>query len=158
MWYAVGMTTHHENIYHQRQAQLARLGEHWQKALWDGDPDVGWDGDRFLVIYHHVLTDDILIKHELPDGEPVLVMRVPMAEFDIKLACRRLAQADNRKRSVASVFDEVDAHNARLVAEDDKRKQELLDAATEKLHWALRKDTGQHIAPLHVTKNPARIA
>lgn len=151
------MTTHAENLYHQRQSELSRLGEHWQKVLWEGDPDVGWDGDRYLVIYHHVLTDDILVKHEVPNKEPVLVFRVPLADWDIKLACRRLARADNRKRSVNEIIDEVDANNARFAAEEEKRKQELLDAAGEKLRWAIRKDTGQHVAPLHVSKNPARI-
>jgi len=149
------MTTHHENRYHERQAQLARLGEHWQKALWNGDPDVGWDGDRYLVVYHHVLTDDILVKYEVPNQEPVLVFRVPLEDWDIKKACRRLAMADNRKRSTFDVLDEVDRHNAAVEAAEAAVKAEALEAATEKMQWAFRKDTGHHIAPLTVAAKPA---
>lgn len=152
------MTTHHENLYHERQAQLQRMGEHWQKALWEGDPDVGWDGDRFLVVYHHVITDDILVKFEVPNQEPVLVFRVPLAEWDIKKACARLARADGRKRSAFDVIDDVDRHNNALRAAEATRKEEALADATEKVQWALRKDTGRHIAPVTVSSKPAMMA
>lgn len=143
--------------YLKQRAVLSQMGEHWHKLLWDGDEHTGWDGDRFLNLYHHVLTDDLILKYEIPNAKPELVARIPLADFDIHKLTRSLARADNRKTSVLDKIAEVDAHNDKIREQDEKNAQERKDAAMEKLRWAMRKDTGNHIAPMTVPDKPATL-
>ena len=148
------MTTAQENAFHARQARLRTAGQHWQEKLAYGDPATSWEGDRALVMYHEVLTDEILVRYELPDKEPKLVFKVPAEGFDIHKVTALLRDADHRRQTPQDVIDRVDKHNALLTAEHDRVKKEKMDAAAEKFHWALRKDTGNHIAPLTVPRKP----
>lgn len=129
-------------------ARLQQLGEHWHHKLWYGSGP--WEGDRFLNIYHHPLKDEIEVRYEVPNQKPELVFQIPLADFDIDKLCHALALADNRKKSVEKKIQEVDEHNAKLDAEAAKAKAERDEAFTDKMRWAMRKDTGQHVSPIVV--------
>ena len=129
-------------------ARLQKLGEHWHRKLWEGSG--AWEGDRFLNIYHHPLKDEIEVRYEIPNEKPQLVFQIPLADFDIDKLCAALAKADNRKTSVQDKIREVDAHNDALRIEAEKAEQAKKDEMTEKMLWAMRKDTGHHVAPLTV--------
>ena len=152
------MTTAQENQFHARQARLSQSAQHWQNKLAYGDPSVHWEGDRALVLYHEVLTDEMVVQYELPNMKPQLVFKVPAEGFDIHRICSMLRDADGRRHSTEDQIAKVDAHNAKVEAEDQYRKDQSSEAAKEKMLWALRKDTGASIAPLHVTRNPARLS
>jgi uncharacterized protein involved in tellurium resistance len=108
------------------------------------------------VLYFEPLTDEAVIQHELPNQKPVLVFKVPAEGFDIHRVTSLLRDADHRRRTPAEITAEVDAHNAKVEAEDQYQKDQAHEAVKEKLGWAIRKDTGNHISPLHITKNPYR--
>lgn len=127
-------------------AKLDMLGEHWHQKLWYGSG--AWDGDRFLNLYHHVLTDKIELRYEVPNEKPQLVFSVPLDDFDIDKLCSRLAQADNRKTSVEDKIKKVDAHNDALRDEQAKVAAEQQEAFEDKMRWAIRKDTGNHVSPV----------
>lgn len=152
------MTTALQDHFHARRAHLERMSDHWQQRLAYGDPDVGWDGDRSLVLYIHRLTDTVEVWYEVLDQKPVLVFKMPLEDWDIKKACARLAKADARKRTAFDVIAEVDKHNEKVQAEIDYQKEQALESATEKMLWAVRKDDGHHIAPLHVARKPGSLA
>lgn len=133
-------------------AQLQQMGEHWHQKLWYGSGP--WDGDQFLNLYHNPLRDEIELRYEVPNQKPELVFQIPLADFDIDKLCASLAKADNRKTSVEEKMAAVDAQNEKVEVERQKLQQENHDAFTEKMRWAVRKDTGQHIAPLVVPSRP----
>ncbi len=134
--------------HHAHMARLQQLGEHWHHKLWYGSGP--WEGDRFLNIYHHPLKDEIEVRYEVPNRKPELVFQIPLADFDIDKLCHALARADNRKKSAQEKVEEVDAHNDKIEADRAKAKQEAMDNHAERVQWALRKDTGNHVAPLTV--------
>lgn len=144
-----------QDVFHSRRAQLTQAAEHWQRKLAYGDSN-GWEGDRALVLYHAPLTDEIEVWYELPNTKPVLVFKVPAEGFDIHRVTSMLRDADHRRRSNEEIIADADAHNDAVIAETEAVKAETMAAANEKLGWAIRKDTGQHISPLHVTSNPVR--
>jgi len=151
------MTTASENHFHAQRAKLQQSAEHWQNKLAYGDPSTSWEGDRALVLYHEPLTDEMVVYYELPNMKPQIVFKVPAEGFDIHKITAMLRDADGRRHSAQDQIAKVDAHNAKVEAEADYVKAQSLESAKEKMHWALRKDMGQSIAPLHVTRNPARV-
>lgn len=144
------------DAFHARQAKLQSAAPHWQEKLAYGDEHIGWAGDRALALYFDKFTDEMVIQYELPDKKPVLVFKVPVEGFDIDRVCAMLRDADHRRRTVREIEDSVDSHNAKILAAEDQHKADSLEAAHEKLRWAVRKDTGNHIAPLQVSRNPTR--
>ena len=130
----------------EHKAQLATLGEHWHQKLWYGSGP--WDGDQFLNLYHHVLTDQIELWYEVPNQKPELVAKIPLDDFDIDKLCTSLATADNRKKSVTEKIDEIDAHNEALQAEQAKVAAEQREAFEDRMRWAVRKDSGNHVSPI----------
>lgn len=138
--------------YLEHRSRLSQLGDHWHEKLHHGSGP--WDGDRFLFLYHHALTDDIELRYELPGRPPELVFKIALADFDIDKLCRKLAQADNRKTSVQDKIDAADAANDKLIEDHAARALEQRDEAAKKLLWAIRKDTGNHIAPMTVPELP----
>lgn len=137
--------------HHAHVAKLEQLGKHWHQKLWYGSGP--WAGDRFLNIYSNKLTDDIEVRYEVPNEKPQMVFQIPLADFDIDKLCAALAKADDRATTVQEKIEEVDAHNDAKEAADAAVLQEHQDATIEKVHWALRKDTGAHIAPLQVPEH-----
>ena len=138
------------DLFLKRRAQLEHMGEHWQKYLAYGDPGVGWEGDRALALYWAKLTDEMEVWYELPNQKPVLIFKVDVDGFDIHRICAMLRDADHRRRDAGDIIKEVDDHNDKVMDEAEKAKKEVLDEAHDKLHWALRKDTGNHVAPITV--------
>jgi hypothetical protein len=141
------MSDQAHNVFMERRAQLQAAGEHWQRALAYGHGN--WQGDRALVLYHKPLTDTMEVWYELPNQKPQLVIAdVPASEFDINKMCDALVKADNRRVSVEGKLAEVDAHNDAIQAEQARVAEEHKEEFTDKLHHAIRKDTGNHIAPV----------
>lgn len=135
--------------HHAHMAKLTQLGEHWHQKLWYGSGP--WDGDRFLNIYHHPLKDEIEVRYEVPNRPPELVFQIALADFDIDKLCHALAKGDSRKgASQAKMAAEVEDHNNRLRAEQDAAAQEKTDQTIERMQWAIKKDTGNHISPMTV--------
>jgi len=135
------------------RAQLGVVAPEWQKMIAYGHGD--WEGDRFLTLAHHKLTDTMEIWHELPDRKPVLVMKVPARGFNIYKALDALRRADGRRHSINDVIVQVDRFNAKVQLEQAKKAQAMTDHATEKTRWAIRKDIGRHIAPMTVPRSVA---
>ena len=151
------MTTAQENHFHAERAKLQRLSTHWQDKLNYGDPAVGWEGDRALALYHEPLTAEMVVYYELPNQKPVLVAKVDVEGFDIHRLCTVLRNADGRRHSTKDVIARVDAQNDKVDKENEYTQEQSMGKAKEKLQWALAKDSGRSIAPLHVTKNPAKL-
>lgn len=137
-------------------ARLQQLGEHWHEKLWNGSGP--WAGDRFLNIYHHPLKDEIEVRYEVPNAKPEMVMQIALADFDIDKLCTALAKADNRQVSVADKLTEIHAHNDGLEVERAKATAERDEEFKQKMLWAVRKDTGSHIAPLSVPHAPGVVS
>lgn len=142
--------------YHAHRARLAQAGEHWQKQLAYGSEHVGWSGDRALVMYHEPILDNIEIWHELPGRKATIVMRVPSAEFEINKALATLRDADNRRTSMDEKIAASDAHNQGILDAQAAKAAEMNEEVKEKMRWAIRKDTGQHIAPIVIPTRSGR--
>lgn len=137
--------------YHAHKAKLSQLGDQWHKKIHYGSGP--WQGDRFVFLYHHVLTDDIEVRYEVPNRKSELVAKIPLTEFDIDKLCRTLHTADNRTSSVQDKVDKIDRENAAITDAQEAKAREKEEEFTEKMRWAIRKDTGNHVAPMTVTKH-----
>lgn len=138
--------------YAEQRARLQAIAPEWQKKLAYGDNTVGWRGDRYLQLYHNVITDKIEIFVELPDQKPVIVMSVDAETFDIHKACAALRDADHRAQTPDEIIARVDAKNEAAEAARAKEFAARQEEVTEKMWWAIRKETGAHIAPMTVER------
>lgn len=138
-------------LYHDHQAKLETLGQHWQDKLAFGHGP--WAGDRNLVLKRHVLTNQMEVWYELPDRKPELVFAIPAEQFDIDRLCYQLWRADNQNVSAQEKAAEVDLKNAAMKAEKDRAAEDMKEAATEKLQWAINKDGNHALGPVTVPKD-----
>lgn len=134
---------------------MEQVGPEHQHYLAHGLPQVGWDGDRNLVLYYNKLLGTMDVMFELPNAEPQIAVRMPIEGWDIHTICRRLALADGRKQSATEVLNRIETDNLRIEEADKRRFREQMEAAGEKLHWAARKDQGDHVAPMTVGSLPS---
>ena len=132
--------------HHKHMAELTQMGKHWHEKLWNGSGP--WTGDRFLNIYHRVLTDDIEVRYEVPNERSQLVLTLSLADFDIDLLCLALAKGDNRTSTVEEKIEAADAANAALDKERAYDAEQQQGALIDKLKWAVRTDTDQHVKPI----------
>lgn len=120
------------------------VDEDFYKRLHWGDASIGWNGDPDLGVYY--LGDRIEIWRWCEDGEPRRIMRSkPGVRALDTAALRFLAEHDSRRRGGYDVKAEVDAHNAAIDADKERDFDAKLEAAADKLHWALRKDLGAYV-------------
>lgn len=130
------------------------LERHWQEMVWDGHG--AWAGDRFINLKENILTLEIEAWYELPNQEPVLVLKVPRDEFDIDKLCRSLHRADNRNVSVKQKIIEVDANNAAIEMARAKQISDLNEEGAARLQHAIVRDVDPGAPRLHVIERNIR--
>jgi hypothetical protein len=129
--------------YKAHQDRLSTLGKHWHTKLWEGHKN--WVGDPFLILCHNVLTDEIELRYDVPNEKSQLVFRIDTSDFDIDILCDRLAYADNLRVPVAAKVKEVDDYNEAVEKEAARVKADQDEELVDKLWFAFRKDTGNHV-------------
>ncbi len=133
----------------QERAKLQRAAEHWQEKLAYGHG--AWQGDRALVLYYKPLTQTMEVWYELPNEKPQLVMKdIPSSEFDIDKMCQALWRGDNRNVSVEDKIDEIDAHNDAIERDNARVAADRQEEFVDRMHHAVRVDTGNHVKPIVV--------
>ena len=146
------MTTPAQDRYHLHRAFITDQVPAWARRLQDGVPEIGWDGDRALVLAHNVLKDEVEVWYSLPGRKPVLVLQVPFAEWDINKACARLRDADGRKHSIEDRIVAVDRHNEAVEKERARQLRDRKEHVTDRMRDAIRRDTGNHVRPILVPR------
>lgn len=136
-----------------RRARLSQVAPGWADKIQNGDPTIGWPGDRALVLYHNKVEDKMEIWHELPDRKPVLVMKVTAETFDINRACAALRDASHDRQSVDDIIARVDKHNEGVEMARAKELAAQREALKERAEWAISVDTGRHVRPMTVTRS-----
>jgi len=114
----------------------------FDRRLHYGDASIGWVGDERLGVY---LEDDrVCLMRLCEDGELRLIMRSKPGHRRLDTAALRfLAEHDTRSRRAYSAQEIID-HNRKLLADRERAAQDAREDAADRLHWALRKDAGQH--------------
>lgn len=112
--------------------------------LHNGDPTYGWVGDERLGVYH--AGGRIEIWRHCEDGVPRLIVRSkPGVNVLDGGLLRFLAEHDSMSRRAYNVRADMDAANAAVQRELDRKAQEQTEEAAERLEHGLRKDIGAHI-------------
>lgn len=114
----------------------------FDRRLHDGDASLGWNGDPRLGVY---LADDrVELRRLCEDGELRLIMRSKPGHRSLDTAALRfLAEHDSQSRRRYSGQEVID-HNRKLLAAREQAAKDAREDAADKLHWALRRDMGQH--------------
>lgn len=107
------------------------------KAMHEGDPTLGWEGDERLGIYRND-KGQWEIGRLGEDGQMYLILRSrPGAVLDRSVLVR-LAEADQRRRNATTLEDIMD-ENDRLMAAREQHTVEAVTEASTKLYFALAK-------------------
>ena len=132
----------------RRELAIAALGEHHQKYIREGMPEVGWDGDPWLTLAYNKLEDRMEIWQEDPGRDPVCVMRSkPLDENgvpSIQELCVHLASHDLRKIASGMIEKRIDDHNAAVEKAAQERGFQEQAAALEKVYWHVGKEIGEY--------------
>ncbi len=108
-----------------------------------GDASIGWNGDMDLGVYHE--GDRLTIVRWCEDGEPRTIMRSKPGHKTLDTdTLRFLAAHDSRRRGGYDVKADVDGTRARIDADKQRVADAKFEEAADKLHHALRRDTGAH--------------
>lgn len=109
----------------ERVANTA-VGNHISRKIQLGDPDTGWEGDPYLIltydqdgywrIWDTKLSPPYLVAQRRADGR----------ELDTRSLCSYLRDASLRKQTVADIQKRIDVHNAKVEADAEKRREELV--------------------------------
>lgn len=136
----------HPDIRHE--LAIAALGEHHQKYIREGMPEVGWDGDPWLTLAYNKLQDRMEIWVEEPGRDPVCVMRSKSLDENgvpsIQELCVHLANHDLRKIAVEQVIKRIDDHNEAVEQAVRDAHFDRQAAALEKVYWSVGKATGDY--------------
>lgn len=131
----------------RREIAIAALGEHHQKAIREGMPEVGWSGDPWLTLAYNKLEDRLEIWSTIPGRDPYCALRSrPLSEGvpSSQELCRHLAEHDLHNFSIEQIQKRIDRHNmeneARIAAKGFQKQAEAL----EKVYWAVGKDTDNY--------------
>lgn len=121
----------------------------FEHRLHYGDATVAWVGDERLYTAFSPADDRIEIWRWCEDEQPRLVARSrPGARILDSGLLAFLAQHDSQSRRGFDAGRETIAHNQKLIAAREQAAADAREDAGDKLHWALRKDAGQHYGGL----------
>jgi hypothetical protein len=111
--------------------------------LQKGDPTLGWEGDPRLALYRSFATDVWEVWRMEADGEYRMFMRSkPGAKLNESLI-QHIVAHDARRG-----FDphaEVSRANEVVRTAIEKRNADRMEAAQERMRWALLRDLGAHV-------------
>jgi len=119
----------------------------FDRRLHYGDASLGWVGDERLGVY---LADDrVELRRLCEDGELRLIMRSKPGHRSLDTdTLRFLAEHDSQSRRAFDAGKETLDFNKKLLAAKEQAAADAREEAGDKLHWALRKDAGQHVGGL----------
>lgn len=122
----------------QLEARTA-LGEHLQEALRRGVPDLGFDGDPWLTVYFNKLTESFEVWHERPGAKPYRCYTGKTRDqLHLNVICAHLRDHDAHKGNNALVVAErVEASNAAVAAEQDRKADDKIAEVADKGAWDL---------------------
>ena len=138
--------------HHRKLHDLQFSGEHYQRLLREGWNH--WKGDRSLTLAYNRLMDRLEVWYEFPGQKPGLVCSIDRESFDIHKLCHQLYLGDPRERHHLDRIKEIEAREDAAEAEKQKAFEEAQAAHTDRVRWAVRKDTGNHVAPMSVPEMP----
>lgn len=107
-----------------------------------GDPALGWEGDERLALSWNGQTERVELWRLEDDGEYRLVMRGRPGMRVVDMGIIQFLVTHDRQRGF-KLRDAIDAHNAKLDADREKEFDAKVEAAADRLHWALLRDIGQ---------------
>lgn len=111
------------------------------RRLHYGDASIAWNGDLSLGVYHS--GDRLEIWRHCDDGEMHLIMRSKPGHKTLDTdTLRFLAAHDSRRRGGYDVKADVDGTRARIDADKQRVADAKFEEVADKLHHALRRDTG----------------
>jgi hypothetical protein len=117
------------------------IDQDFVRRLHYGDSSIGWNGDLNLGVYHN--ADRLEIWRLCDDGEMHLVMRSKPGHKTLDTsALVFLAAHDSQRRGGYDVKADVDGTRARIDADKQRVADAKFEEAADKLHYALRRDTG----------------
>lgn len=145
--------TRHPDIRHE--LAIAALGEHHQKYIREGMPEVGWDGDPWLTLAYNKLEDRMEIWLQEPGKEPVCIMRSKTLTENgapsIQELCVHLASHDLRKIAMSQVLKRIDDHNAAVQKAAQEKGFQEQAAAMEKVFWSVGRASGEYRPVISMT-------
>lgn len=122
------------------------LGTEWQKALREGVPEIGWDGDPWLTLAYNQIEHKFEVWDEKPaENSPVIVAGWPADQGpeSVLALCSILRDYSLKHRTAADVVKEVIDHNDAIKAELDKQQKEATRESAERVAHGLRSVLGE---------------
>ncbi len=116
----------------QQKVSDRAVGEHIAHKLLYGDPDVGWEGDPWLVLT--LDPDGFWRAWDTKNGEPDLICqkKADGRELDTSSLCARLRDGSLRRQSVTEILDRVDAKNDEVEAAAAKAQAAVIAEEAER--------------------------
>ena len=118
-----------------------------QEVVQRGNPDVGWEGDPYLVVEHNVQTDRLQVWDTVYDPAQ-LVLSKPydgVGALDTRSLCTRLKEAQFKGQGAQTVVNRVEARNAAMYAEAHKKTIEVAREGAELMLWINKKLARTHL-------------
>ena len=120
------------------------MGKHLQHKLRYGDPTLGWEGDRSLVLVHNQLEDRYEIWKEVgPDKHTLVGKAKSKGPVNPQQMIIELMEHDSQRRSSEEILKAVDDHNERIYAEEERKGVERMVEARDKASFYLERHAGQ---------------
>lgn len=104
-----------------------------------GDQILGWEGDPDLELAYNRQTDRVELWKGLPNGSWTLIVqsRPGIRIVDMNLI-KFLVTHDSQRGFDVKAY--IDKHNAKTQKENERKAQEKVDEATEKVQFAIKQD------------------
>lgn len=135
------------------QPEMVRVDDPVVRPIFFGHPTTGWEGDHRLAVFSWPAKAVFVLVRLCPDGEYRWIREVgipdgrPLSPASINAVCRWLVATDARRGY--NVADAVEAHNAAIDRENERREAEWSAAQADKLAWAIKRDLGTHLGGRH---------
>lgn len=111
-----------------------------------GDPTVGWRGDQTMDVILNTAAEKVEVWGFDRAGNRYIAASESVHHPGWRhRLLERLRDGDWQR---PGRFDEIQRANDRATAARQAQVDDRLDEAGEKLHWALRRDVGQHFGGL----------